>query len=142
LQITGRVAARLGAVLLASGAVALLFLADPIGLRNGAVITVENDATPVGPLRSVEVSVQGDVAHMGEIPPGEPRTARLHPRGESGVTLRFVLQGAPIAATGGYVEDSPVYRMALVVREGGGVFVRPCFGPSLSCDGPASPLRQ
>ncbi len=143
MKITGGNVVRLGAALVASGVVALFFLADPIGFRSGAVITVENNTTPVGLLRGVEVSARGDVAQLGEIPPGEHRTARLHPRGESGVTLRFVLQGDQMAATGGYVQDGPGYRMDLVVRERGGVFVRPCFGPrlSFSCDGPVSPLR-
>ena len=138
------IAVGLVAAVLASGAAIFLFSIDPFGFRKGVVITVENTVSPAAALCSAEVSVSGDAAHLGEIAPGAHRTVRLHPSGDSDVTVRFALEGNEIAASGEYVEDCCGYRIELVVRERGVVFERPCLGRGLAvaCDGPLSPLRK
>ena len=120
----------------------MLWALDPMGCRSGAVVSVENDTAPAVTITDVVLSVNGDARSLGNIGPGGSRKIRLHPRGESNVTVRFLLDGHSHSASGGYVEDGPGYRMGLVVREEGKVFERPRFGSLSSCDDSLSPLRQ
>jgi hypothetical protein len=86
----------------------------------------KNDTMPPEPLIGVEVSVRGDAIRVGDIRPGARRTVRLHPRGESDVTLAFTLGGIAHSVTDGYIEAGDGYRVELSVGERGTVFMREC----------------
>jgi len=106
-------------------ATAILFLWDQKGVR----VSVENATQPPALLTVVEVSVRGDVSRIGDIPYGGRRSIRLHPQGESDVTLSFILEGRPHLVTDGYVETSGGYRAEFVVRERGAVLMRDSDAP-------------
>jgi hypothetical protein len=115
----------------AASIVVVLLAFDPMGCCNGAVVCVENDTAPAVTITDVVVSVNGDARSLGNIGPGSSRKVRLHPRRESNVAVRFVLDGREHSATAGYVEDGPGYRTGLVVRDDGKVLERPCSGPRI-----------
>jgi hypothetical protein len=60
----------------------VLWAFDPMGCRNGAVVSIENDTAPAVTITEVVVSVNGDTSSLGNIEPGSSRKVRLHPRRE------------------------------------------------------------
>ena len=114
-----------------------------IRLDDGVRVSVENETDGTLPLANVKVSVRGgDFAQIGDVPHGERRAVRLHPKGESDVTLAFVLDGQPHTLAGGHVEASGSDRVELVVREHGTVLLRDCMVPWFTCDAPFHPLSE
>lgn len=110
-------------------------------MDDGVRISVTNETDGALPLVNVTVTVRGDSTRVGDLSHGERETVRLHPKGESDVTLAFVLDGHAYAATGGYIEASG-YRVELVVREHGAIFMCTCLTPALNCYGPFRPLSK
>ncbi len=82
----------------------------------GTPIHVTNQS-PV-PLERLSVSGTGFSATVAEIlPPGETRTVRVDPRGESGVIVSFQARGTPVTVPEqGYFEGNGIYAVYVVVK--------------------------
>ena len=91
--------------------IALLGLA---GCSGSTPLSVENRSGVL--LKSVVVSGSGFTQAMGNIAPGATATAKIRPRGESGLALSFVALGKSITLPpSGYFEGGGSYAVTVVV---------------------------
>ena len=111
-------------------------------VHRGMRISVENATAPPAALSDVVVRVRGDEVRVGTIPRGERRTVHLHPHGESGIALAFVLnEHARETREAGYV-DSDNYAANFVIRDGGQVEMSVCISfMGEGCELPFGPIR-
>lgn len=93
------------------------------GCSPGAQLVVVNQSNV--PLADVVASGSGFSAPLGTIPPREERRLRVHPRGESGLTLRFTADGKSVASgPDGYFEDYGGYIVTATVTPALGVTLK------------------
>ena len=67
-------------------------------------------------LEAVELSGSGFKASLGEIKPGQSRTLKVYPSGESSLSVRFVAEGQSHSLERqGYFEGGGMYKVSVVV---------------------------
>jgi hypothetical protein len=93
-----------------------------LGCSSGVPIAITNQSGQA--LHNVTVSGSGFQQHVSSIPAGETATLHVHPKGESGVAIRFDLGAKKFSyVENGYFE-SKGYKVEIVVDTVGKASVR------------------
>jgi hypothetical protein len=100
-------------------AFAMTFL---LGCSSGVPVAITNQSGHA--LQNVTISGSGFQQHVSAIPAGETATLYVQPKGESGIAIRFDMDGGRFTyAENGYFE-SQGYRVDIVVDTAGKASVR------------------
>ena len=95
-----------------SKALPLLAAALILGCSGSARVNVHNRSAST--ITNVEVIARGTTVGIGDLAPGEDRTVRVCPKGESSLSLRFVSNGKQrVAVADTYLECNSFYAVGV-----------------------------
>lgn len=81
---------------------------------NQAIVVVVNQSGQE--VSKVHVAVKGGTHEVGQLSAGGSQSLRVHPSGESDVSLTFdTSEHKPVTWTGGYIESHGGYRLTLTI---------------------------
>jgi hypothetical protein len=86
--------------------------------RPGIQVTIQNTGST--PMRSVVLHVTGVSYQLGDIQPGESATARVRPKGESGLEIEFTDSDEKVQRSdaGGYFESGYRGTIHVSIKDG------------------------
>ena len=97
------------------------------GCGPGTPVTFRNASDH--PLEGVVLSGSGFEATLGRVAPGESVSATVHPEGESGLAVRFRVNGRDVAYAPQDYLESTSYRVSATVNRDLSVDVTSAIGP-------------
>lgn len=95
-------------------AILLLLILSLCACGSGASVKFKNQSNHE--LQSVEISGSGFKASLRDIAPGQSRTVKVYPSGESALSVSFVANGQGYRSEPqGYFEGGGMYKVSVVV---------------------------